>query len=289
VAAEIELAALFAAHGLEADITLAPSIRAVRAAAAAAARRGARIVVAVGGDGTIAAVASALVGSESVLGVVPGGTMNNLAHGLGVPADLNRAVALIASGEPHSIDVGTIRSSADARDHYFFETAGVGITALAAPFGEAINRGRWRRALTRLAELARVPGTRMRVELDDGDVLQAETQLVTASNAPMVGPRAAFAPGARLDDGLLDVALFAGMAKPALAAYFLSAMLGHPLRLPQVRLRTARRLIVLPARPRPATADLRVFPAADRWEIGVLPGGVRVIAGAGPALGRPAA
>jgi diacylglycerol kinase (ATP) len=283
VATPLALAALFAAHGLEAEVTVVPSTRAVRAAAAAAARRGARLVVAVGGDGSIAAAASALVGTETTLGIVPAGTMNNLAHGLGVPTDPGRAAALIASGEACPIDVGTIRSSADPRERYFFETAGVGITALAAPFGEAIHRGRWRRALGRLGELARAPGTRMRVEFD-GDTLFADTQLVAASNAPRVGPRAAFAPGAVMDDGLLDVALFAGMTKAALAVYFVSAMLGHPLPAPRVGVRRARRVVVLPAQPRPATADLRVLPAADRWEIGVLPGGVQVIVGGGAAL-----
>ncbi|MCS6800441.1 MAG: diacylglycerol kinase family protein [Chloroflexota bacterium] len=287
-AAGIELSALFAAHGVAAEFTVVSSTRAARAAATAASRRGVRMIVAVGGDGTVAAVAAALVGKPVVLGIVPRGTMNNLAYSLGIPTDPEGAVALIASGAVCAIDVGTIRSDADPRERYFLETAGVGITALAAPFGEAVNRGRWHRALGWLREIVRAHGTRMQVELDQGTPLFAETHLVTASNAPLVGPRAVVAPGAVLDDGLLDIALFPGMTKLALAGYFAAAVLGRQFPPPLIGRHRARHVVVHPARPRPATADLRLFPAAERWEIGILPRSLRVIAGSGPGLCRRA-
>ncbi|MGH2507645.1 MAG: diacylglycerol/lipid kinase family protein, partial [Ktedonobacteraceae bacterium] len=66
------------------------------------------LVIAVGGDGTVHAVAHGLMNSESVLGILPAGTMNNLARSLGIPDKLEEACALFVNGEARTIDVGKI-------------------------------------------------------------------------------------------------------------------------------------------------------------------------------------
>lgn len=67
--------------------------------AAQLAEKQVELIVAVGGDGTIHAVAQGLIGSQSVLGIVPAGTMNNLARSLGIPENLEEACAILANGE----------------------------------------------------------------------------------------------------------------------------------------------------------------------------------------------
>lgn len=103
-----QLQARFAAHGYHAVITLAQSGTEMIAAARDAVAAGARLVVAGGGDGTINAVASVLVGTEVAFGVLPLGTLNHFAKDLGIPLDLDLAVANIASGGHVRVDVGEV-------------------------------------------------------------------------------------------------------------------------------------------------------------------------------------
>jgi diacylglycerol kinase family enzyme len=78
------------------------------AAARNAIQTGARVLVAAGGDGTINTVASALVGSEAILGVLPVGTLNHFARDLGVPLELEEAARILAAGQVRHVDVGQV-------------------------------------------------------------------------------------------------------------------------------------------------------------------------------------
>lgn len=71
-------------------------------------RDGFRVIVAAGGDGTVAGVAHALAGSEAALAVLPMGTFNYFARGLGMPEDADGAAQAILDGAPHDIAVGTL-------------------------------------------------------------------------------------------------------------------------------------------------------------------------------------
>ena len=98
----------FKAAGLEAatapDDPLAAKI-------AAAIDSDADVIVAAGGDGTITAVASALVGTDTALAILPFGTVNLLARDLGIPLDLNAAIAALAAMQPRKIDVGEVNGA----------------------------------------------------------------------------------------------------------------------------------------------------------------------------------
>jgi diacylglycerol kinase family enzyme len=78
-------------------------------------------VAAAGGDGTLSAVAQALVGSDVRLGVIPFGTRNHFALDVGVPLDLEQAVDLLGKGTARQIDVGAVN------DSYFINNASVGL------------------------------------------------------------------------------------------------------------------------------------------------------------------
>jgi len=93
--------------GIAADIHFVPGDQVVETARAALAA-GAEALVAGGGDGTIRAVASVLVGGEVPLGVLPVGTLNHFARDLGIPVELPAAVRLIAEGVPRPLDVGEV-------------------------------------------------------------------------------------------------------------------------------------------------------------------------------------
>lgn len=113
------IAALCARHGLEADVReVEPSciVEAVRDAAG----RGDAIVIA-GGDGSVGAAANALAGTGTPLGVLPLGTLNHFATDLGIPADLDAAVGVLAQRHVRRVDVGEVNGRT------FVNTSAVGI------------------------------------------------------------------------------------------------------------------------------------------------------------------
>src|SRR5262249_42889439 len=92
------------------------------------------LVIACGGDGAIHPVESGLVGTQSTLGIIPTGKMNNLAHSLNTPDTIPAACVAIAKGETHLIDVGQIN------EHIFLEVAGIGLEASLFPAAEEIKK-----------------------------------------------------------------------------------------------------------------------------------------------------
>ena len=69
---------------------------------------GSATIVAAGGDGTVNAVASRLLGHDATLGILPMGTLNHFARDLGIPLELDGAVAVIAAGHTRQVDVGEV-------------------------------------------------------------------------------------------------------------------------------------------------------------------------------------
>jgi diacylglycerol kinase family enzyme len=102
------LAEKFRALGVEARIVLAQSGEALSSATREALAAGATQVVAGGGDGTVSAVAGALVGTEVALGVLPLGTLNHFAKDLQLPLELDQAIATVAEGCTLRADVGEV-------------------------------------------------------------------------------------------------------------------------------------------------------------------------------------
>ncbi len=89
--------------------------------ASAAVDAGAGIVVAAGGDGTVSAVAQALIGRDASLGVLPLGTLNHFSKDLGVPSDIDAAVAAIMGGRTLAIDVVTVNG------RFFINNSSIGL------------------------------------------------------------------------------------------------------------------------------------------------------------------
>ena len=102
------LADTFAAHGIKVQMMLAKSGAELVELAQRAVASDCQIIVAGGGDGTINAVATALVGTDKTLGVLPLGTLNHFAKDLGIPLDLAAAVRTIIAGRTGQVDVGEV-------------------------------------------------------------------------------------------------------------------------------------------------------------------------------------
>ena len=271
------------AHGIEAKVGLKTSGAAARDLARKAVKSGDPLVIVAGGDGTIGDVAAELIGKDIVLGIVPTGTMNNVARSLGVPLDIEGACALIGMGTTRHIDMGRITTSAGTDAEYFLECAGVGLSAIVAAGGQALVKRRWNlvpRALRKFFEAK--PG-KIIVELDD-TVVEATTRIITVSNAPLMGNKMLAVPGGKMDDGLLDVQVYDGMDMAALAKHFKAASSDSPEDLKTYR---ASKVRIKSAEPIPANADMNIAPAENVIEMEVIPKALSVIVGNGIALTTP--
>ncbi len=271
------------AHRLEPGIGVRTPETSARDLARRAKADAVGLVIVAGGDGTIEDVAGELVGTGIALGIVPLGTMNNIARSLGVPLDIDEACALIAMGARRHIDVGRVSTLGEPHADHFLECAGLGLSAFAAFAGEGLEKHRWH-LLPRIVQkfFESKPGA-VQIGVDDV-ILEAHTRIVTVSNAPLSGNNMLVAPGAKMDDGLLDVVVYDGMGDAALMKHFVAAGNHGAERLPTHRARTIR---ITTQEPLPINSDTEVMAKRRSLRIDVVPGSLTVIAGNGIGLTVP--
>ncbi len=274
-------------HGIRAQVTVKTTGKSVRDSAAEAAKRGEALVIVAGGDGTIEKAASQLVGSETALGILPFGSMNNLARCLGIPLDLDDACALIAMGTARNIDVGRVNVNAKSHVKYFLETAGLGLNAILFPMGHKLKKGILGDIPATLKKIVDSKATAVTVELDDGQVIQANAQVITVSNAPMTGMNFLISPEAKMDDGWLDIAIYDDMGKADLLAYFLASRNGHRAAHPKIKTYRSRRVHIQSQDPNPIVSDKDPLPERKALDIEILSQALRVIVGKGIGLTFP--
>lgn len=284
-----ELVDLLAAHGIAADVRVKLHKSQARREARAAARVGYPLVLAAGGDGTVAAVARGLVGSKTVLGIIPLGTYNNVATSLGIPTDVAHACALIAAAPVRAVDVGEVSARGMRRPRVFLEIGAVGIAAPLAIAGQSFEKGRWGDFTRHLPNALEMSPAVLGVRLDrQRSVCRAQSMLAIVANTPRAGAGLIVAPQAKVDDGLLDVRVYEEMDQTTLATHFLAVKTGTVSPDGRVRSSSGRSLVIRSTVPLPVVVDSKVVgstPARFR----VITGGLLVIAGSGDALTRPVA
>jgi YegS/Rv2252/BmrU family lipid kinase len=275
------------AYGIDVEIGLKTSGKVARKLAKRAVKQGTDLVIVAAGDGTIEDVASQLVGTKTALGIIPLGTMNNIARSLGVPLNLDDACALLSMETTRQIDIGRVITKDKPQGSYFLETAGVGLSALAAPLGQAMEKGRWAMLLKTLGKFLAFKATTVAVSCDGGEVLEAHTQVVTVSNAPLFAKNMLIAPDAKMDDGLLDVAIYDGMSKLELERHFIAIADGKRVDEPHISFRRVQRVRITADVPLEANADLEVLARQQVWEIDIMPRALAAVVGKGIALTIP--
>ena len=205
-----------------AELVITESEDEALAATREAVAKGYEFVVAAGGDGTVGTVACELLGKETALGILPLGSVMNVARMLDIPRDLEGAAAIVATGEVRTIDVG------EAKGQIFFEGGSVGLNA--AVFREAqradSDRGRYRALWAALWVLVRYRPPRMVLHLDDR-VLTTRALAVGVANGPYSGLAFTVAPDAAIDDGKFDVVIFSRFSRTELIRHFASIAFGR--------------------------------------------------------------
>lgn len=159
------------------------------------------IVIAVGGDGTVNEVASGIVGSNTVLGVLPYGSGNGLSRFLGVPMDPAKAIRNINQWHVEAIDAGL----ADGR--WFFNMAGMGFDAhIAEVFSRDGKRGFFTYVKSAFREVMNYKADKYQLNID-GKLYEREAFMLSIANSSQYGNNAHVSPDASVQDGLLDVCI----------------------------------------------------------------------------------
>jgi YegS/Rv2252/BmrU family lipid kinase len=157
---------------------------------------GASRIIAVGGDGTINEVASALVGTHIPLGIIPIGSGNGLARHLKIPLKINKALQLAKEGIPQKMDVGLLN------DKYFFCTAGIGFDACVA---NEFAKGNGRGLLNYVKATLKTIFNYQPIEISINDGPMETVFSLTIANANQFGNNAYISPLSDVQDGLLEV------------------------------------------------------------------------------------
>ncbi|WP_273844669.1 diacylglycerol/lipid kinase family protein [Rubrobacter calidifluminis] len=232
------------------------------------------VVVAVGGDGTAREVASACVGTDKTLGVLPAGSGNDYVKALGVGTGMKTALETIAGGRARAVDAGEINGS------IFINGVGIGFDAevaagvVKAP-GWLGGSGRYAYSVLRL--LAGFTCHEATLRLDGDRKIETKTILVAIALGTTYGARFRLAPQARLDDGLFDVVFSTEISRGEVLRLIPSALRGTFLRHPKAHLERAREVEVKMEYYVPAHADGELLDPTLTYRARVLPGALRVL------------
>ena len=263
-------------HGLRVRRVDTRDLEHARELAVAAAREGERVVV-LSGDGAIGVVAEALRAVPgAVLGVLPGGRGNDLARALGVSQDLGEACATVAGGVVRAMDLGEVDAGGGAPPRSFVGIASAGFDSDANRIANEAPSwlGNLVYAYGALRALVAWRPARFEIELDPpGERHSFLGYTVGAANSPSYGGGMRAAPGALLDDGLLEVMVLERVGKLSFLTKILPRVFsGTHTDEPCVHVFHAREVAI--------AADRPFTMYADGDPIGELPLRVRAVPGA---------
>lgn len=191
----------------------------------AALKTGAQTVVAVGGDGTINEVVNGFfeddraISPEAVLGIIPQGTGSDLGRSLDLPLDAMEAAFIVNNGIPRFIDVMRVRCAAGVR-------YGINVTSFGLGGAVAARANRMSKAMggkisftiaTGIATLVYSPRP-VSITLDHERTIETRITNIAVGNGRYHGAGMLVCPGAKFDDGLLDVTVIGPMKLPEMAA-----------------------------------------------------------------------
>jgi diacylglycerol kinase (ATP) len=159
------------------------------------------LVVAVGGDGTVNEIASAIVCSNTVMGILPYGSGNGLSRFLGIPMDTEKAIRNLNNWHVEAIDAAT------ANGDWFFNMAGMGFDAhIAEVFSHEEKRGFSTYVKSAFHEISNYKADTYYIDVD-GVESKHEAFMLSFANSSQYGNNAHVSPDASVQDGLLDVCI----------------------------------------------------------------------------------
>jgi len=191
--------AFISRHRLNAELQPTSHPQHATQLARAAVTAGAEAVISIGGDGTLNEVARGLLDSPCPLGLIPCGSGNGLGRHLGIPKPEPFAYDALLQGKMRSIDCGTVNG------HPFFNVAGLGFDAeISARFNQLTRRGLVAYLQTTMRMWRNYQPSRSLIHHADG-CLASTAFIIAIANSDQYGNNCYIAPGARVDDGQLNL------------------------------------------------------------------------------------
>ena len=177
---------------------------------------GVDVIVAVGGDGSVNEIAKTLTDKKVILGIIPAGSGNGLAHYLKIPLSYKKAIEIINRSKILKIDTGSINNE------FFVSIAGIGFDGIVArEYAKNKRRGFLTYLKVVTEEYVNYRPRKYTIEIN-GEVLKRRALFISFANSDQFGYGASIAPSASADDGLLDVII---MKKPLMVEIPLLASL----------------------------------------------------------------
>ncbi len=237
--------------------------------AAQAVADGADVVCALGGDGTVRAVAQALAGTRTAMGLLPSGTGNLLARNMGLPlTSLEDAVAIALTGRNERVDVGRLTVDLvttegdhhEDRDFVFLVMAGMGFDAaiMGASSEELKAKVGWPAYV--VGGLRNLRGDRFRATVTIGpegheEVVDTRARTIVVGNCGRIMGGITLMPEARIDDGLLDGLILSPATIAGWVAVTSRLLRQATTRNERVLHRAATRFVLRPDRPQEVQLD----------------------------------
>jgi diacylglycerol kinase family enzyme len=236
------------------------------------------LLVVGGGDGTISAAASALAGTETLLAILPLGTLNHFARDLGIPTDLDEAARLIAAGKDRRVDIGEMSG------RVFINNSAIGLYPLMVVDRDLQRKrlGRSKRVamiVASLRTLIRFNHHRLTLTVNEERTGRVDTPLLFVGNNDYRVDIGAPGQRERLDGGELCVLVLRKKTRGGLIAASIRAFFGRSRPDDMVRLDGVERLRVSAPRPRlAASLDGEVVRAEPPLDYQIRKRALRVIA-----------
>lgn len=197
---------LFLNHGITAHIVEPSDTSSITTLTKDAIQKNYDVIVAGGGDGTVNAVASAIIGNSAIkLGILPMGTLNHFARDLGIPIDMEKAVETIVAGHVKSIDVGEVNGKV------FINNSGLGLYPAMVRLREGLQKSGHRKFLAAIWASLRIFARFRRLSLElhppGGAVVKRNTPMLFVGNNPYDTSLTTLGARSSLDMGLLWVVM----------------------------------------------------------------------------------
>ena len=234
-----------------------------------------KLVVAVGGDGTMHEVINGLVKYKNItLGFIPGGSGNDFSRGFQIPSDPVEALKVLlrlSKREGQWIDIGKI-AMGNQQEHFFINNMGAGFDAL---ISHEVNQSQMKVLLNKLSlgrlvyvyflikKLVTYKFTSIDLSIDGNKHIFEQTWFVTVSNQPFYGGGMKIAPRAEPDDGLFDITVVQQLSRLKLLLVFISVFWGKHVHFKEVKTFTGTEISI--------QSDSPIYVHADGEQIGFTP------------------
>ena len=235
--------------------------------------RGVDTLIVSGGDGTVSTISRVLVGTDTVLGVIPSGSGNGFARHFGIPLSAPKAVEALAQATVKPIDVGVVNGMP------FFVTCSMAWdAAIVRSFDKSPLRGIIPYVFAGVQEFFDYRPQDMSVELADGETLDFHLPvLFTIANLTQYGGGAMIAPHAKEDDGKLELVVGLQRDFALILANLPRLFDGSINRFPRIISRSSEAMTIRRVNPVPIQVDGEVVEAPEVIEVSVKPGALKVL------------